>query len=309
MLHGSPACLLHNWGSIMSRNWPPAVVAIALAANLALSNGCSTSGLAVRAMVPILENSKTQALASNDIRTFYAATPGSLFLLEGLIATDPNNNDLRLNASMLYFSYGFTFDAPEDESYASILYLKGLEHGRAVLLGEKRVADIWDASFNEFKTGLDKLTAKDLPALMWTVSNWSQYISLHLDSTGVLLDIPRVTAILDRICEIDGTFFEGLPHIILGSLHAFRPPLMGGDPVASKEHFDRAIAISEGKFLLAYYFYAKFYAYRIQDDEIFENALNQVLGQPDSVLPEYQLLNAIAREKATRLLGEKDELF
>ncbi len=267
------------------------------------------TGLAVGAMVPILENSKTQALASNDIRTFYAATPSSLFLLEGLIATDPDNKDLRLNASLLYFSYGFTFDAPEDESYASILYLKGLEHGKAVLLREKRMAEVWDASFDDFKTGLDKLTAKDLPALMWTVSNWSQFISLHLDSTGVLLDIPRVTAILERMCEIDGGYFEGLPHIILGSLHAFRPPLMGGNPEASREHFDRAIAISDGKFLLAHYFYAKFYAYRIQDDEAFENALNEVLTQPDSVLPQYQLLNAIAREKATRLLGEKDELF
>ena len=293
----------------MSRNWPLAAVVVALAAHVALSNGCSTSGLAVRAMVPILENSKKQALASSDIRTFYAATPGSLFLLEGLIATDPDNKDLRLNASMLYFSYGFTFDAPEDESYASILYLKGLEHGQAVLLQDKRVAEIWEAPFDKFKTGLDKFTEQDLPALMWTVSNWSQFISLHLDSTGVLLDIPRVTAILERMCEIDGGYFQGLPHIILGSLHAFRPPLMGGNPEAAREHFDRAIAISDGKFLLAHYFYAKFYAYRIQDDEAFENALNEVLTQPDSVLPEYQLLNAIAREKATRLLGEKDELF
>ncbi len=294
---------------MMSRNWSITAAGAALAAHLLLSTGCSTAGLAVGAMVPILENSRTAALASSDVRTFYAATPSSLFLLEGLIATRPGNKDLRINASMLYFSYAFTFDAPEDEDYASILYVKGLEHGKAALFQKKKIKKMWDAPFAEFTAGLEELGRKELPALMWTVSNWSQFISLHLDSTAVLLDIPRVTALLERMCEIDGGFFQGLPHIILGSLHAFRPPLMGGDPEASKENFDRAISLSDGKFLLAHYFYAKFYAYRIQDDELFERALNEVISQRCDVLPEYQLLNAIAKEKATRLLGEIDELF
>ncbi|MFQ5512665.1 MAG: TRAP transporter TatT component family protein [Candidatus Krumholzibacteriia bacterium] len=294
---------------MMSRNWSLAVGGVALVAHLLGSTGCSTTGLAVGAMVPIIENSRTTALASRDIRTFYSATPGMLFLLEGLIATRPDEEELRINASMLYFSYAFTFDAPEDEDYASLLHLKGIEHGKAALLKNEKIAKIWNAPFAEFAAGLDVLGARDLPALMWTVGNWSQFISLHLDSTRVLLDIPRVTALLERCCEIDGSYFEGLPYIILGSLHAFRPPMMGGDPEASKRNFERAISVSEGKFLLANYFYARFYAYRIQDDEIFEQALREVIAQPDTILPEYRLLNAIAKQKATRLLGEKDELF
>jgi hypothetical protein len=270
--------------------------------------GCSPSKLAVGAMIPILENSQTTALASNDIRTFYAATPSSLFLMEGLVATDPGNRLLRESTAMLYFSYGFTFDDPQDESYASLLYAKGLEHATASVFRNKDVAKHWDSSFDEFTASLDNLKSRDLPALVWTVANWSQFISLHLDSTEVLVDIPRVEALLHRAIEIDGTYFEGLPYMILGSLLAFRPPLMGGDPEGSKDNFDRAIAVSDGKFLLAHYFYAKFYCYRIQDVDMFEEALTKVIGQPDT-LPEYRLLNAIAKQKSANLLEEKDELF
>ena len=276
---------------------------------LSVLNGCSASKFAVGAMGPILDNTKVAALASNDLRTFKAAIPSNLLLLEGLIETDPKKRELRETAAMLYFSYAFTFDDPEDESYASSLYLKGLDHGEAALLRNKKIKAVWDAPFDEFAASMGALGPKDLEALVWTVANWSQFISLHLDSTRVLTQIPRVMALLDRAAEIDGTFFEGLPYMMLGSLHAFRPPMLGGDPEASRENFENALTVSDGKFLLANYFYARFYCYRVQDADEFEERLQYVINQPDTILPEYRLLNAIARQKAAALLKEKDELF
>ncbi|MEJ2722212.1 MAG: TRAP transporter TatT component family protein, partial [bacterium] len=282
---------------------PSWIVSAALILGLAFPflSGCSTTKLAVGAMGPILDNSKTAALASDDIRTFNAATPSSLFLLEGLIKTDPKNTDLRLSAAMLYFSFAFTFDKPEDESYASSLYLRGFDHAKAVLLRNKKVAAVWDKPFDEFAEGVQAVTKKDIEALVWTVANWSQFIALHLDSTEVLVQIPRVTTLLDRAVEIDGAYFEGLPYMILGSLHAFRPPMMGGDPDASLKNFDEAFGVSDRKFLLASYLYAKFYCYRVQDAEDFEKTLEYVIAQPDTILPDYRLLNAIAKQKAAVL--------
>jgi hypothetical protein len=115
--------------------------------------------------------------------------------------------------------------------------------------------------------------------------------------------------LLQRVVEIDGTYFEGLPLILMGSLHAFRPPMMGGDPEASRASFEAAFKVSGGKFLLASYLYAKFYCYRIQDAEEFEKRLRFVLEAPDTTLPEYRLLNTLAKKKAAALLKEKDELF
>ncbi len=273
------------------------------------ASGCSSSRLTAGAMVPVLENARDAALGSNDYKTFEAAAPSNIFLLEGLIRTDPKNPRLRLAASMLYFSYAFAFVEEQDDVYASLLYLKGLSHGQAVLSRNKKIRKMWDEPIETFGKSMQYLRKKDVPAIVWTAANWSQFISLHLDSTDVLVDIPRVTALLERAAELDGGYFEGLPHIILGSLHAFRPPLMGGSPEKSKANFDRAVDLSQGKFLLARYFYAKFYCYRVQDSEEFENALNGILAEPLSILPRYRLLNEIAKQKAAQLLGEEDELF
>ena len=109
--------------------------------------------------------------------------------------------------------------------------------------------------------------------------------------------------------ELDGAFFNGLPYIMLGSLHAFRPPLLGGSPEASLENFNRATEVSGGHFLLTHVFYAKYYCYRIQDGDEFEKTLVQVLRAPDREDDDFRLLNLIAKDKAAILLREKDDLF
>jgi len=100
-----------------------------------------------------------------------------------------------------------------------------------------------------------------------------------------------------------------MPYVTIGTLHAFKPPMMGGDPEASAENFAKAFAISGNSFLLSQYFYARYYAYRMMDVELFTETLDAVIA---AELPEedpYQLLNLIAKDKALNLLEETDELF
>jgi hypothetical protein len=210
---------------------------------------------------------------------------------------------------MLYFSYAFSFIEEEDEAYASLLYLKGFAHGKAMLFRSRKIREMWGGSYETFTDMLKYLKKKDIPAIVWTAANWSQFISLHLDSTAVLGDIPRVTALLERSAEIEGEYFEGLPYIMLGSLHAFRPPIMGGSPEKSLENFERAFEVSQGRFLLAKYLYSRYYCYRIQDADEFESTLEWILAQQLPIYPDHRLLNEIAKRKANRLLREKDELF
>ena len=85
--------------------------------------GCSPSSLAISSvMVPVLDNSRDAALASDDVELFRDAAPANLFLLEGLIGTEPNNVDLRVNAGILYFSYAFAFLEDINPGRASGLY-------------------------------------------------------------------------------------------------------------------------------------------------------------------------------------------
>lgn len=271
--------------------------------------GCSTSRLASRAMIPIIENTRDFALSYPDVETFLAATPSNLFLIEGMIESDRGNDKLRITASMLYFSYGFTKIEDRDPGYASFLYLKGLEHASAVLKKDAAVREGWNGRLDEFESICGRIEAGDVEALTWAAANWAQFISLHLDSTAVLPDIPRVTALLERSRELDEAYFMGLSHITLGILHAFRPPMLGGDPARSLENFTRAFELSQNNFFLCHYFYAKYYCYRTQDAAAFEDTLTAIIGRSAAAAPRYRLLNEIARQKARHLLEEKDELF
>jgi hypothetical protein len=287
----------------------PAAPLLAVAAALALLSGCSTSRLAVGAMVPILDNARDTAMASDDVRTFRDGAAANLFLLEGLIATDPGRKELQLDAAMMYFSYAFAFIEDDDPGYASILYRKGFEHGRAAMLANKKVIREFDAPFDEFAASLSSLRRKDAPAALWTAANWSQFIALHLDSTAVLRDIPKVTRLLERVAELDGDYFSGLVHVMIGSLHSFRPPLAGGSPEKSLESFERAFATGGDSFLLPRYFFARYYCYRIQDADLFRSSLQQVMATEPAADDPYRMLNLIARDKARTLLGEIDDLF
>lgn len=272
--------------------------------------GCSTSRFAVRSvMTPVLDHARDAAFESNDIQTFRDATPSNLFLIEGLIRSDPRNTKLRLNASLLYFAYGFAFVEEFDPGYASLLYQKGFTHGLAVLAKNKKLPESWDIPYNEFVETLPHLREKDVPAALWTAANWAQFISLHLDSTAVLRDIPKVTSLLERAAELDGEYFNGLAYVMIGALHSFKPPIMGGSPEKSAENFEKAFTISGDSFLLSKYFYARFYTYRIMDADAFEDTLREVLSAEIPPPDPYQLLNLIAKEKSRALLGELDELF
>jgi TRAP transporter T-component len=285
-------------------------VAGALCAALLLAAGCSPAKFSVgHVMVPVLDNARDAAMASDDLRTFQDGAAANLFLLEGLIRTDPDNESLRLNAAMLYFSYAFSTHEETDPDYASKLYLKGVTHGRAALAHNKKLPKDWGVPLDEFEKAMPALRKKDVPVAVWTAANWAQFISIHLDSTAVLRDIPKVTALLERCAALDGSYFHGLPHVMIGSLHAFRPPMFGGSPEKSLASFQQAFAVAGDSFLLPRYFYARFYLYRIQDGDEFRRVLDEIIAAPEPADDAFRLLNLIARKKSATLRGEADDLF
>jgi hypothetical protein len=118
-----------------------------------------------------------------------------------------------------------------------------------------------------------------------------------------------VTALLDRVAELDPEYFEGLPYTMLGTLHSFKPPIMGGDPAASLRNFEKGFAVSGDSFLLSKYLFARFYTYRVMDDELFEETLEGIISAKLAPDDPYKLLNIIAKQRSRVLLGEIDELF
>jgi hypothetical protein len=233
--------------------------------------------------------------------------PGNLLLLRGLCASDPGRRDLWVLTVQLYFYYGIGFVEDLDPEHASLVYEQGLALGHAAL--ERSSWFHPEGSIDEFRRGLEKADRDDVPLLFWTLANWTAWIHLNLDRPEVLVQLPMAEAGLERIRQLDATYFQGMPHVLLGTLEASKPVLIGGDPERARLHFEEALRVSNRKLLVFQVLYAQYYCRQQLDEPGFVQALEEVLRAPPDLAPDYRLLNEVARRKARSLMERKDELF
>lgn len=270
--------------------------------------GCSTTGLMVRSMDPLMEGMTTAVNRNPDIDMVRDALPAGLIQMDGLIQASPDTK-LLLRASEAYFGYTFAFVADTDRQRARMLHLKARDYALRVLMLNDHFRDNFDMGIDAFTKSLNELEKEDVPALYWTANNWMAWIALNLDNPEVLLDVPKVEAMLLRILELDETYYNGGAHATLGAFYASRSKAIGGDPQKAKYHFDRAFELSGSKLLFVHLLYAQYYAYQIQDRELFVKTLGAVIATPVDYYPEKNFANEIAKRKARVLLENVDDYF
>jgi hypothetical protein len=262
---------------------------------------------AVGTMVPILEQTVEEIYRDQDLETVGAGVPGNLLLLRGLCASEPGRQDLWTLTTQLYFYYGIGFVEDDDPEHADRVYAQGFALGRAALEREGWFEP--DRDLETFRRGLRQAEREDVPLLFWTLGNWAAWIRLNLEKPVALAQLPSAEAALERVLELEPSFFQGMPHVLLGTLEASKPVLVGGDPEMARTHFDEALRISKRRLLIYQVLYAQFVCRQTLDEEGFDAALQEVLDAPADLNPEYRLLNEVARRKAARLKERKDELF
>jgi hypothetical protein len=124
-----------------------------------------------------------------------------------------------------------------------------------------------------------------------------------------LSELPRVERMMRRVLELDEGFHYGGAHLFMGIWYASRPPIAGGDLKKAQRHFLKALDLGQGKFLMAYVYYANYYARKIMDKDLFTSTLQKVLETPAETSPDLILLNTIAKRQAKDLLGHVEEYF
>ena len=237
------------------------------------------------------------------------ALPSNLKLVEGLLKNDPDNRRLLTALCMGFTGYAMLFVEDHDPVRASKLYSRARAYGfRAI--GKN--------AFKLNKAGLKKdivrnelkvYGEKEIEALFWTAISWNAWISLNLDKPAVLAQLGAAQACLERILEIQPDYFHGLAYLMMGSICAAMPAAFGGKAGLAKTYFEKAMGVSQGKFLLAHYYFAKYYAVRVQDKELFLKLAKEVEGSPSDGLKEVCLINAVMKKKTKQLLGKSEDLF
>jgi hypothetical protein len=145
--------------------------------------------------------------------------------------------------------------------------------------------------------------------MFWTATCWGSWIQLNLGSVAAIAELPRVEALMKRVLVLDEQFYYGGPHLFMGIWFASRPKIAGGDMARARQHFDKALEFSQGKFLMTQIYYAGHYARKTLDKDLFVSTLEKVLDTPTDTTPELTLLNTVAHEKAKQMLEETDTFF
>jgi hypothetical protein len=276
---------------------------------LCLSSACLPSKkLTVGSTAMLLEEVAKSSSKQSDLRLIREGTPGYLMLIDGMVESWPDNERLLLAAIQGYASFASIVLEEQEMEYAKLLFEKGKSYTVRALerIGVKAPLS---SPFDDFRGSLTRLGKREVPYLFWGATCWASWINLNLDSTEALAELPRVESMMRRVLEIDEGFYYGGPHLFMGILYASRPKIYGGDLKRAREHFLRALDLGRGKFLMAYVYYANYYARQTLEKDFFVSTLRRVLEIPADISPDLVLLNTLAKKKAKAYLERVDEYF
>jgi hypothetical protein len=258
----------------------------------------------------------------NDPELARAAAPASLKTIEGFLMASPENEVFLTTLAKGYCEYTFGFiesdieDArwagkPDEEARltgrATNLYLRCMNYGLKLLGGD------WEKSIHGDLKGFDAKVAKaekgDVPGLFFTALGLASAINLNKDDVEMVAYLPKAKTLFDRIVVLDASYNNGLAHMALGLLKAGLPKALGGDPDGAKAEFEKAMAITQGKFLIPRVMMAINLGVTLGDRKFFHDNLVQVLATSPAVMPDARLANELAHLKAKRYLAHEKELF
>ena len=256
----------------------------------------------------LIQDVAKAAYKQSDLRIIREGMPAYLMLMDGMVEAWPDNEQLLIAAAQAYSSFASVFGADQDKDYHKLISTKARAYALRALV-QRGFRDPVQSSFDDFERAVKASGKKDVPYIFWAATCWASWIMVNLDSMEALAELPRVELMIRRALELDEGFYYGGPHLFMGIWFASRPPIAGGDLQKAQQHFLRALDLGEGKFLMAYVYYADNYARRALDKDLFVTTLEKVLETPADCLPELTLLNTVAQKKAKELLGRVDEYF
>jgi len=252
-------------------------------------------------------NLASAILDSGDMELVRDGAPAYLLLIDGLLAGSPDDAGLLSTAARLNSAYAGAF--VEETDRARHMHDKALDMARhAVCEKIKDGCDLERVDFKIFETWLTARKPKDAALLYGLGSTWAGWMQVHSDDFNAIAQLARVKALMQRIVELDETIDHGGVHLYLGVFETLFPPAMGGRPEVGRQHFERAIELSQNQHLLTKVMFAENYARLVFDRELHDRLLAEVIAA-DPRVPGLTLINTVAQVRARKLMESADEYF
>lgn len=238
-----------------------------------------------------------------------ASIPAELKILEGLLKNDPGNEQILSALSMGYAGYALLFVEEKDNARASDLYLRARDFGLQAAGIDRGLFELNAVKREKIVRALQSLSTQEVKGLFWAATAWNSWIRLNLDKPVALAQLDLAQTCIQKVLAIEPGYLYGAPYALMGSLLAARPKLMGGDPPKAGEFFEKALSASRGKFFMIHYYFARYYAVRVQDRALFLSLIKQVENTAPEDLRDACLINAVFQRKMVELKDRIDEFF
>ena len=284
--------------------------------------GCSIRKFAIGKLGDALSEAGTTYASDDDPELVRDALPFSLKMIESLLDQRPDHRGLLLAAASGFTQYAYAFvqqDADEMEERdtraasalrvrARRLYLRAQRYGlRGLEIDHPGISEALRARADAAALSVDR--KEEVPLLYWTAAAWGLAISLSKDDPEMVADLGAVDALIGRALELDEGYDRGAIHEFLITYEGSRGAAMGGSEARAREHFDRAVRLSEGGRAAPFVALAESVSVGNQNRAEFVSLLEQALAiDPDSK-PEWRLANLVAQRRARWLLSRADDLF
>ncbi len=297
----------------------------ALPVLILIFTSCSVQKLAVEGLADTLSTptGSTVFTGDNDPQLIADALPFTLKLYESLLENTPDHTALLLTAGSGFIMYANAFIQtpasmlPQEEylqqqmmmNRARNMYLRGRDYCirslDTVYPGFSRALE--DETYPDF---LNKMTKDDVPPLYWTAAGWYAAISIDVFRISLTIEAEKPAAILARARELDPDFNQGAIDEFYLLLYASMPPDASGKwESKARDHFDRAVSLSEGRNASPFVSLASSLSIRNQNPEEFKKLLHQALEIDPDEAPENRLVNIIVQNKAQWYLEHIDDFF
>lgn len=255
----------------------------------------------------LANNLSSTILNSNDPQTVADGAPAYLLLVSSFLNDGADDEALLRTSATLHSAYASVFI--KDKARASKMSAKAFDYARqAVCLSNVELCQMRKMPFDALQKSLSKLNKNDVANWYVLGTSWSGWIQANSKDWNAVADLARVKIIFARLLELDPTYKQGGVHLYLAVLSTLLPPALGGKPEIGRAHFEKAIALSNSKNLMAKVLFAEKYAKLIFNKKLHDKLLNEVLAA-DPIAKDLTLMNTLAQEKATELLAASAEYF
>ena len=237
-----------------------------------------------------------------DIVLVCEGAPAYLLMLDSMLVSAPDSEELLLIAAQSYSAYATALEeCGGSEARIAAMNDKAKAYGKNLL---RPLLPIDHPDLENFQRRLASLGTSDAPSLFWGASAWLGWVLRQKGAPQAIADIVIIEKIMARVLELDEGYQGGAAHIFFGALYAAKPEAFGGRPDLSAQHFEKALALSQGRFLLVHTTYAATLARSTMNQELHDRLLHEVLAFPLASAREFGLSNRIAVNRAKRLLAE-----